>query len=228
MGMIINPYRFASTYPSVLNDGNTVAWYIASEASTVTKDGSNLVSSWNDYLGSGHDLIQTTDDTYKPIWSSDGISFDGSNDYMKTADFTYGQPQFIYLVLKMLSWTSDDYIIDGSQNSRMCILQYTNTNYISFRANAIVGEVLVGTSNFVIIRALFNGTSSKLQINNNTALTGNPGPGAGGGITLCRYATSSDRFANIQFKELIFRKIADSSADETAIYNYLATKYSIT
>jgi len=40
----------------VLQDGNTVGWYIASDLSTITKDGSNKVSVWADKLASGHNL----------------------------------------------------------------------------------------------------------------------------------------------------------------------------
>src|ERR1035437_7652790 len=87
----------ASSYPSILTDGNTVAWYDFNQASTITKDASNNVSRWNDYLGSGHDLIQATT-ANKPVWSANGILSDGVTKIMKTATFTYNQPEFIYIV----------------------------------------------------------------------------------------------------------------------------------
>ena len=33
--------------------------------------------------------------------------------------------------------------------------------------------------------------------------------------------------ANIEFKEAIFRKVADNSINETSIYNYLKNKYGL-
>src|ERR1035437_6234377 len=102
-----------ASYPTVLTDGNTVAWYDFNQLSTVTKDGgTGEVSRWNDYLGSGHDLLQSVATRY-PIWSSDGITFDGSNDYMRAVDFTLNQPEFIYIVFKNVSWSGTHYIFDG-------------------------------------------------------------------------------------------------------------------
>jgi len=85
------------------------------------------------------------------------------------------------------------------------------------------------TDAFIIIRALFNGASSKLIINNTAPLTANPGTANPGGITLASsvgvgYGGSH---STIEIKEVIIRKVSDSAPNETTIYNYLATKYSI-
>ena len=46
-----------------------------------------------------------------------------------------------------------------------------------------------------------------------------------GGFVLGSYYGLNSYFANFQVKEIILRNVADTSGDETAIYNYLATKY---
>ena len=99
--------------PNILFDGNTVAWYDYEKL--VTKD-SNLVSVWGDQSGLGHDLLQSG--VARPLWTSDGILFDGINDFMKTVAFTLEQPEFIYMIVKQVAWVSGKYLFDGeTQNS---------------------------------------------------------------------------------------------------------------
>lgn len=228
MGMIINPYRFASeSYPLCLN-ANTIAWFIASELSTITKDGSNLVSLWKDILNSGNDLSQSTD-TNKPIWSSDGITFNGSDNYMKTAALTYNQPFSFYAVLKQITWTADDFLITSNITNVVRLYQVGTTPNIRLRtATGSINNNNLNVDTFGIIRVVANGISSKLQINNTPASTGNLGTAAMGGITIgTRGDLDTTYSSNICVKEAIFRTVADDSINETAIYNYLATKYSI-
>ena len=83
----------------IINDGSTVAWFLSDEPTTITLDVADRVSRWNDYLGSGHDLIQGVG-ADQPLWSANGILFDGVTEYMKTAPFAYVQPEMIYMVIK--------------------------------------------------------------------------------------------------------------------------------
>lgn len=231
MGMIINPYRFANpnTPPACISDGNTVAWYIADDLTTITKDGSNLVAQWNDKLGSGHNLLQSTD-TNKPTWSADGITFNGSDNYMSTDSFTYDQPSFYYVVLKQITWTSGRNFWDGAYESFCAIKQNDTTPKLRVSGGGESwsnedGNLSLDT--FGIIRVLYYGASSKFIVNNNTQINGNWGTRGPHKFTLgCN--KGKNYFSNIQVKEIILRKISDSAGDETAIYNYLATKYSIT
>ena len=218
-------YTYTVLAPSVLSDGNTVAWYIADDLTTITKDGSNRVSQWDDYLGSGHDLIQATD-TWKPLWSADGILFDGVDNWMKTAAFTWEQPEMIYMVVKQVTWIASGIIIfDGNTNDKGKLVQYIATPGIGVYA----GNISAQNNNLVIdtwsiVRVLFNGASSKLQVNETAATTGNFGANNMGGFTLASKGTPAGVWANIQIKEIILRNIDDTDADEQAIYNYLESK----
>jgi len=66
---------------NVLIDGNTSAWYDATDASLVTKNGSNHVTVLKNKLGVTTKDLTTVGGT--PIWSADGILFDGVDDYLK-------------------------------------------------------------------------------------------------------------------------------------------------
>lgn len=216
------------TYISVLNDGNTVAWYDGSELSTITKDvTTSEVSRWKDKLLSGRDLLQSVATKY-PIYSSDGILFDGSNDYMKAAGFTFIQPEFIYIVVKQLTWTLNDIFFDGNTTVTGMIRDRTGTPKIEAYAGAYSADNSdLALNTWKIIRCLFNGASSKLQVGESAAITGSFGAQNMNGFTLGANGNTTQGWANIQVKEVILRKIADEEKDEKIIYNYLKNKYNL-
>jgi hypothetical protein len=223
-GSKLNPP--APSYPAVLEDGNTVAWYDYTQASTLTADGSNLVSRWNDRLLSGRDLIQETG-TNQPLLTADGVLFDGVDNRMKAAAFTLNQPEYIYLVLKNVVWIKNREFMDGNGVASSLIQQNnTKPNILTYAGLTSSENTNLSENTWSVIRFFINGDASKLQINETTATTGNFGSEKMGGFTLgCRANLS--QHSNIQVKEIIIRKVADNSTDETAIYNYLKTKYSL-
>ncbi len=218
---------FIPSYPSILKDGNTVAWYDSQLLSTITKDGSNLVSQWNDRLASGHDLIQATG-ADQPLWSANGILFDAVSEFMKTAGFTFNQPEFIYIVIKQVTWTHLNRFFDGNVTSSGMMRQFTLTPNITAYAGAeSAGNNDLAVNTFGIIRCLFNGVSGKLIVNENTPITGDFGALDMSGFTLGSNGLGNGNWSNIQVKEVILRKVADGTTDEQNIYNYLKNKYGI-
>jgi len=216
------------TFPPILLDGNTVAWYDSQLLSTITKDGSDFVSRWNDRLGSGHDLIQALG-TNQPKWIDvDGVLFDAVDNYMKTVAFTFVQPEMIYIVCKQITWTVNNTITDGDIGQTGRILQRLVTPSLSATAGTYsTDNNNLSLNTFGIIRVLFDGASSKIQINETTPIAENLGTANMGGFTLGKYGTGDVAFAHMQVKEIILRKVADGAVDEQNIYNYLANKYEI-
>lgn len=209
-------------YPDVLNDGNTVGWYIFDEMTTITKDGADLVSDWEDYLGSGHDIEQAGP-ANQPLWTANGIVFDGS-EHMAGA-FTLVQPTHIYIVIKQVTWTNWDYIFDGDTQDGGAVMQNATTPGLkAFAGSFSAQDDNLALDTWGIIRALFDGASSELIVDDNTPVTGNWGSGDMDGFTLGG-AGNGGAESDIIVKEVILRKIADSSGDETDIYNYLKDKY---
>ena len=211
--------------PEALHDGNTVAWF--DKDVNVIKDGSNFVSAWGDRSGNGNDLLQSTG-TNQPLWSGDGVLFDGVDNFMKCVPFTLIQPEFLYLVLKQVSWFDADRFIDGHLTATGILQQITSTpNFRAFAGSGSSESSDLPLGTYGIIRVLFNGASSTLQINETTQITGDFGASNMGGFTLGGNASGGANFGNIQVKEVIIRKIADTAPNEQIIYNYLASKYSI-
>jgi hypothetical protein len=213
--------------PLIMYDGNTKSWFISSDLTTITKDGNNYVSRWNDKLGSGRDLINAAATTYQPIWSSNGIQFDGSNDYMQTADFGYTQPEQIYIVMKAGRWRLNDTIIDGlGVSNRMVLSCVASTPYTSMYAGGhVINNLTIGS--FYILTLLYNGASSSYRVNAEAAVEGNAALQNGKGLSLGTYYATGNYYGQIQFKEIILRSIADTTDNKTAIYNYLKTLYSL-
>lgn len=209
--------------PSILSDGNTVDWIKSYDLSTITKDISYKISRWNDTLASGHDLKQSTT-AYSFLWDIDGVLADGINDFMKTDAFTFTQTNGIeiYLLIKLITWEDGDTIFDGDTTNSGRLLQHTATPTIKAFAGSFSdanNDLAVNT--WGIIRVLFKGSNSELQVDNNALISGNFGSSDMGGITLGRIGSGVGYFGNFQLKEGIFRKINNTSGNVTKIYNYL-------
>ena len=100
------------TYPSVLDDGNTVKWFDYTENVTVETG----VSSWDNKSGITGiipgALLQATGGS-QPEATANGILFNGTSHVLKTAAFTLATPTMIYAVLKQITWTAADTLFDG-------------------------------------------------------------------------------------------------------------------
>lgn len=215
-------------YPIILADGHTLAFYDYTDLSTIILDGSNRVTTWNDKLGNGHNLAQTTPDNC-PLYQATGVLFDGNNDSL-IASFTWDSPSIVYAVLQQITWTTDEYFWNGATspaNLRRIVAQTTGglSPSITLYNGATINNTNLPIGSFGIIRAKFNGASSSLQVNATAAVAGNDGGlNAGNGISLGAHTA---HHPNFEIKELIIRDIIDAAGDETAIYNYLKTKYSL-
>ena len=212
-----------TTEPAIILDGNTVGWYDFNVG--ITKDGSNFVSAWNSRIGANH-LLQATG-TNQPLHSASGVLFDGIDNFMKAASFTFNQPEFVYAVLKQASWTNGDVLFDGNTASSGRLFQRSTSPNLGISAPTNIGtdtNAIIG--NYVIVRVLFNGASSSIQINANSKTSGDAGTNNMGGITIGASGANLV-FSNVEIKEAIFRKVADNSTNEEAIYNYLKTKYAL-
>jgi len=215
------------THPLVIEDGNTEAWYVFDDLTTITKNaGTGEVSAWKDKLGSGHDLLQADAGRY-PVWNATtGITFDGINDFLKTAIFTLNQPVFIYAIIKQITWTNGDRIWSGYGNDYCALTQLTaSPNLVMYALPS--GDVSNNNATlgfYHVLRCLYNGANSAFQVDDTTKVIGSLNTQAAAGFTLGKIGTSSSSYSNFSVSEIIIRKVADSAGDETVIYNYLAKR----
>ena len=208
---------------ALLTDGHTDCWYEFDEAN-VTLVGDTAVAQWDDLSGHERHLIQANT-LNQPEWTDDGVAFSIGH-LLKTGSFSSSQPVFLYIVMRQDVWTANETLFGNYNNANVAMQQRTSSPnirvtsgiYSTNNANATIG-------NFVIVRILFNGASSKLQINNTTATTGDFGSNAMDGIAIPNAGGTSG--SSLTIKALIRRSVDDSGDDEYMIYNYLNAKYSL-
>lgn len=151
--------------------------------------------------------------------------FDGINDYMKVRPaFTLIQPCFIYMLVKPLTFTSDDCLFDGNTTVSGCLYQKTTTpNVIANAGTPSAAETHLTLNTWHVIRCLFNGASSKLIIDANAPVASDFGAGNMGGFTVGDYGGLDGLNFNFEFGEAIVRDISDTAPNEAIIYDYLVT-----
>ena len=171
---------------------------------------------------SGNHLIQATG-VAQPLWSAaNGVLFDGINDFMKCSPFAFVQPEFIYFVVRQVTWTALKFIYDGNSDIFGSMYQWTVSP--SLRISNGIGcadDINLILNTFGITRGLFDNLNSSFQINNNPIQIGNFGINNMNGFTLGCSGNGVANFSNIEVKEIILRRTADNAAVQLQIYNYL-------
>ena len=197
---------------------------------SITQDGTDSLSVWADLSIAGNNLTATDNTKKQPIWTSGGILFNGTTNFLTTTDYVQAQPVSIYIVIKQVTWTINDRFINGRGGGDRCMI---------YSADATPGiAVNGGTSNSTIsnnlavntwgvIRVIFDGASSKFTVDDHDAITGSWGTNAPTGFTLGANQLGTAQWSNIQVKELIYRSAADSDAVSDTIYTYLVNKYGL-
>lgn len=213
-----------SVIPVIISDGNTVGWYDFTQSATITKDVSNLISAWADRLGGENTLLQA-DSTKQPSLTATGVLFGGTDEFLKTAPFAWSQPESIYMVIKVVSNIISKYVIDGNITNRGVFTNGSGADTAKAYAGASSGDIAIPAA-FFVTRLLFNGASSKFTIGN-TDVVGNFGTNNMGGLTVGAQGDGAGRWANVEVKEIIGRKIADTAENDLAIRTYLKNKYSL-
>jgi hypothetical protein len=195
------------------------AWFQQGQGITITGAG---VSQWDDASGNGRHLKQGTD-ANRPARQADGsILFDGSSDSLKCDAFALNQPVTIYILGKQVTWTINEYWYDGNAANTMALFQRTTTPNVAIAAGATPGNLAIPVDSYCILTAVFNGASSLLQLNQDTALTGNVGAGNGGGFTLgARGDQAGGVFGHIQAKEVILFNAAHDATNRETVIAYL-------
>lgn len=175
-------------------------------------------SLWPDQSGNGRDMTLYN----TPTVNADGsVTFDGVNQYGKTAAFTLNQPCTYYIVFKQITWTLSDNVVSGV-GANCSIYQGATTPALTLYAGAGAAEnTNLAVGSFGIAAAVFNGAGSVLQVNNTTATTGNTSTQNPGGLTLGADNSGAANYSNVQVKELIAFASAHSAAERSRVINWL-------
>ena len=221
-GILAAPVAAAATDCSSF--ANLVAWYRLGVG--LTNDGAGLISKWADQSGAGNDLNATT--TKRPTLQGDNsLLFNGTGNVMASSNFTLNQPYSVFILFKQVTWTYQDYILDGNSGDNGALVQYptaSSPSLIMYAGGALtVATTDLALNTYGAVGLVFNGASSKMQVDSHAQVTGSPGTANAGGITLGSYGNKSTQFANMQVKEMCVYTGAKSDADIQSIIDYLNT-----
>lgn len=202
---------------------NLFAHYQFNTGITITGAG---VSQWDDQSANNYHLKQTTD-SFRPAHSAGIITFDGIDNRLVTDAFSStSQPLTYYLLLKQVSWTSDDGILDGiAVSTRVVLYQLDTSGHLAMwagTANANKQDFGIGTE--FVCTAAFNAQASGSYSEKNNDGPFNNGANAGTnsitGLTVGSFYDASN-FANIEIREIVVYEALHSDADQLTMYNYL-------
>lgn len=218
----------------VINDGTTLGWYDASDDTTITKDGANLVSLWKDKLLSGRDFAQA-DDNFKPIKkelnyhfgeiSGGGIMFAGTDEYMKVI-LTAAQPFNIYVTYRH---HTAQVASDPMLNAKDPIFSYFRFvvqpvgKYSLYLGTGWCGETNILFNNyFGTTHMKADGVNSFIKVNR---VIGDVGSGGNNGFTSLEMGGSTvyAKYGHYEIVEMIIRG-NDTDIQAEAVKQYLNVK----
>jgi len=206
----------------------------ASDASTITKDGSNLVSAWNDKSGEGNHISQSTG-SKQPLWvdnTQNGlplIRFDGSNDQLNRSTFVNGaisQGFYMFVVMKPTSGSaSSPYNFDGGSGARgWCYTASGNTVRYGAGIEQVVDPNLPSTP--AMYTFFIDGNSSDVRKNSVSTASGTFGSSTINGLWLaCRHSDAS--FGSPDHAEILFYDNDIGTTNRDAVEAYLKKKWGL-
>jgi hypothetical protein len=210
---------------------NLALWLDASDAATITLDGSNTVSQWNDKSGNARHASQATT-TLRPSYTVGGQingvtcpKFDGTDDRLVTTSYSISQPTTVIIAFRPQA-TKLGVIVDGTTNRQRV---YHNSNTLGSFAGSTFNGTLSATAN-ATHRAvvIFNGASSSMRLNGasaGTAGTGNPGAEGLSGGTLIGCAQGGGFFFNGMIAEICWYTGVLTSDQISSVESYMLTKW---
>jgi len=232
---------------------NLSVWFDASDASTITLNGS-AVSQWNDKSGNGLHASQSTANNQPAYVTNDRnglatVSFDGTNDSLVTSSFANGWTTFTsFVVMRILGnaniglqivWTRStdrQRAIVADTSNTAALPAYTMRGHLNSPAvNDFLCTNAYSTANWKYITNRYDGTTSSRSAAftgrlNGAAVT-NTATGAittsSVANTVFRIGNRSDgtRGMNAKVGEMLVYAASLSSADVSSVESYLAKKW---
>jgi hypothetical protein len=233
MTNLVNPFiKFPSAdfLPSDISSLSN--WYDANDEDSITKDGSNRVSQWDDKKGSD-DLLQATGGN-QPLFVNVGqnglheISFAGDRTMETSSGSTKTQPITIYLATKLpVNDTNTRRIIQGEDTAGLIFLGNNSPVYIiDIGGTAFNGAVGSTPDTWALLKLFLDGAdTSFFAIDEVTITTGSLGTNDLTGLDINDEAGSN--YANGIMGEICIFDGALSAEDNASMITYLSDKWNI-
>ena len=224
MGVFNNPTNSNVTNPVA---GGFVPTDIAGCMLWLPVDAGGLgpVQLWADSSGNGNDALQGTL-ANRPTGNAvvlnghNVVQFNGSTTFMQTPAFAAGQPNTIFIVLKMDTTSPANFICDGVGGANRNIFWDPGGNRALYAGSVVSGSA--ATTSPEIWCGVFNGASSNLWINGILDASGDPGAqNLTNGLNIGSAGDSPPNGAlNGYIAEVIIYNTSLSDADKNRVGNY--------
>jgi hypothetical protein len=187
------------------------------------------VKRWVSRNNLGTEIIQNTYSS-RPTYqmaTGYGILFDGVDDILK-GSFLSNQPCTVYMMVKQVSWTNGDYLMDGSALNSGAIYQSGSSPklFAAAQTSGLTNNLLATSNKGLITFVLSGAAGSVLVVNGSGAVTGDLGSGNLGGLTLGASAASGN-FGNILVNEIIVFNSGHTESGRAQVRGYFSSRYAI-
>jgi len=212
-------------------------WLDASDASTITKDGSDLVSQWDDKSGEGNDIAQATG-SLQPLWvdsvqnSKPIIRGDGIDNTIGRATYTGGAEAQINTILIVCKMSADvhgiynSYMFDsGNSSYRHLFTTWNPTDIHLMFAGTILDSTSIDTS-FHVYTLEYNSTSSIMRQDKSQLTTGDASTQGMQGLTFFS-GFNGGQTGNGDIGEFLFYNKQLSTAERDNLEDYLTDKWGL-
>lgn len=215
---------------SPTNISDLIAWYDASDTTTITESGGD-VSQWDDKSGNGNHLTQgsSTEQPGTGNNTQNGLNVldhDGT-EYLQRTTFVGGalsQPTTVFLAADT-STAASDYYFDSANTSNRQTSFLSGGNDVQMFAGAVLGfSGNPGSGTFDQLTFLFDTTSSEFWVNGTSQGTGSVGSQTMVGFT--EYARFNGAQASIgDVGEIIIYDKELTTTERQQVETYLKDKW---
>lgn len=227
--------------PSTLfGGGETGDWWVADNLSKIWQNsGRSVAGAAGSAVGAvdgnvtSNHLLQATS-AARPVLAESGglyrLSFDGVDDGLH-ATFTLNQPFTRISAIRQVTWSTGDTLFDGATINLARLYQAgttPNVRSLSTLSGHDNNGLTLGTD--FVLTEIWNGASSKNAVNNASYVTGNPGVGNPGGLSLARYISGGTPggAANIEWSGTILIGRVLDDAEIALCRTFLGAKMGLT
>src|SRR3990167_4501337 len=209
------------------------SWYDANDISTITKDGADRISQWNDKTGNGHDLLQATGGN-QPLWLSedrdglDVIDFVGDR-WMDNSFTTLTQPVTIYMAAVSptgIVGVADGTFYDAQTNAGGAFYKSDMANrYVFYAGTAFIEFTEAGHSGeWDYYTTIWNNTASKMRFGGVEKVSGTASVLALDGFTVASKGTAG-QYGNNKVGEIIIQNGLGTAQDIANVEEYFNNKW---
>lgn len=186
-----------------------------------TGDYGLTTSGWVDQSGNGRNMTFTNTPTLGSKGGCPTVILNGTDEYGRLSAFTLNQPTTVIIVFQTLTFTDNERVFDGNTGNSMSF--FFATPNLSMYAGANMG----GLGNpyvedtWDIHYLVYNGVSSKYQLNSNSVQTGNAGTSNAGGFNLGSFNLTT-LASNIEVIAIAIFSGEPNASDKAKLQTYFA------